>query len=100
KAKTSGRGRYEFFDVTLREHLQRRLRLEQDLREAARANELHVSYQPVVALPSGEMIGAEALLRWHHPELGVSSPVEFIPLAEESDLIIEIGNQTLRTATT
>lgn len=99
QAKTSGRGRYEFFDVTLRERMQRRLRLEQELREAVRLNVLWVAYQPVVALPGGETVGVEALLRWEQPHLGVVSPVEFIPLAEESDLISAIGIQTLRTTT-
>jgi diguanylate cyclase (GGDEF)-like protein len=99
QAKTTGRGRYELFDVALRERMQRRLRLEQNLREAVRLNQLWVAYQPVVSLPDGEMVGVEALLRWDQPELGVVSPVEFIPLAEESDLISAIGVQTLRTTT-
>ncbi|WP_285488880.1 putative bifunctional diguanylate cyclase/phosphodiesterase [Amycolatopsis taiwanensis] len=98
-AKTTGRGRYEFFDVALRERMQRRLRLEQDLREAVRRNELWVAYQPVVALPGGRTVSVEALLRWNQPNLGVVSPVEFIPLAEESDLISSIGIQTLLTVT-
>ena len=99
EAKTNGRGRNEFFDVALRERMQRRLRLEQDLRDAVRLNELVVAYQQVVALPSAKVVGVEALLRWHQPHLGVVSPVEFIPLAEESDLISAIGIQTLRATT-
>ncbi|TNC29766.1 sensor domain-containing protein [Amycolatopsis alkalitolerans] len=99
QAKTNGPGRFEFFDVALRERLQRRLRLEQDLRQAVHNEELWVAYQPVVELATGKTVGVEALLRWNQPVLGVISPVEFIPLAEESDLINKIGIQTLRTTT-
>ncbi|HJQ44870.1 MAG TPA: EAL domain-containing protein [Amycolatopsis sp.] len=99
QAKTNGPGRFEFFDVALREQLQRRLRLEQDLRRAVLNEELWVAYQPVVDLGTASTVGMEALLRWNQPVLGVISPVEFIPLAEESDLINKIGIQTLRTTT-
>jgi diguanylate cyclase (GGDEF)-like protein/PAS domain S-box-containing protein len=99
QAKTIGPGRYEFFDIALRERLQRRLRLEQELRQAVLNKELWVAYQPVVELATGRTVAVEALLRWNQPALGVISPVEFIPLAEESDLINKIGIQTLRTTT-
>nr|WP_312868723.1 EAL domain-containing protein [Amycolatopsis pithecellobii] len=99
EAKTHGPGRFEFFDVKLRERLQRRLGLEQDLRRAVLNEELWVAYQPVVELGTGRTVAVEALLRWDQPVLGAISPDEFIPLAEESDLINRIGIQTLRVTT-
>ncbi|GAB3706397.1 EAL domain-containing protein [Amycolatopsis oliviviridis] len=99
QAKTLGRARYEFFDVELRERMQRRLRMEQDLRDALQNEELWTAYQPVVDIESGEMVAVEALLRWKHPAHGTISPAEFIPLAEESDLINLIGKHVLRTTT-
>ena len=99
QAKTQGRGRYEFFDVELRMRMQRRLALEQDLRDALQNGELWIAYQPVVDLRSRHMVAVEALLRWTHPSHGPISPVEFIPLAEESDLINFIGTHMLRTIT-
>ncbi|HEV7980796.1 sensor domain-containing protein [Amycolatopsis sp.] len=99
QAKTRGRGRYEFFDVELRMRMQRRLSLEQDLRDALQNGQLWTAYQPIVDLKSGHMVAVEALLRWNHPVHGSISPVEFIPLAEESDLINLIGTHMLRTTT-
>ncbi|HET6285961.1 MAG TPA: EAL domain-containing protein [Amycolatopsis sp.] len=99
QAKTLGRARYEFFDVELRERMQRRLRMEQDLRDALQNEELWTAYQPVVDIESGAMVAVEALLRWRHPAHGTISPAEFIPLAEESDLINLIGKHVLRTTT-
>ncbi|WET80048.1 EAL domain-containing protein [Amycolatopsis sp. QT-25] len=99
QAKTLGRARYEFFDVELRERMQRRLRMEQDLRDALQNEELWTAYQPVVDIGSGAMVAVEALLRWKHPAHGTISPAEFIPLAEESDLINLIGKHVLRTTT-
>ncbi|MFI5605720.1 EAL domain-containing protein [Amycolatopsis sp. NPDC051903] len=99
QAKALGRGRYEFFDVALRERMQRRLRMEQDLRNAVHSGQLWPAYQPVVDLHSGEMVGVEALLRWTHPKHGAISPGEFIPLAEESELINELGKLVLRDTT-
>jgi diguanylate cyclase (GGDEF)-like protein/PAS domain S-box-containing protein len=99
QAKTLGRGRHHFFDVGLRERMQRRLRMEQDLRDAVHDGQLWPAYQPVVDLKTGEMVAVEALLRWTHPRLGPISPVEFIPLAEESDLINVIGKEMLRATT-
>ncbi|WP_158884658.1 sensor domain-containing protein [Amycolatopsis anabasis] len=95
QAKTLGRGRYEFFDVELRERMQRRLRLEQDLRDAVQNGQLWVAYQPVVDLQTRHMVAVEGLLRWDHPVHGAISPTEFIPLAEESDLINLIGMHML-----
>ncbi|MBE8524888.1 EAL domain-containing protein [Amycolatopsis sp. H6(2020)] len=99
QAKTLGRGRHHFFDVGLRERMQRRLRMEQDLRDAVHDGQLWPAYQPVVDLRTGEMVAVEALLRWTHPRQGAISPAEFIPLAEESDLINVIGKEMLRATT-
>jgi diguanylate cyclase (GGDEF)-like protein/PAS domain S-box-containing protein len=99
RAKTQGGGRYAFFDVELRERVQRHMALEQDLRYAVQQDELSVAYQPVVDLHTGRTVAAEGLLRWTHPLHGTVSPGEFIPVAEESDLINPIGEHMLRTAT-
>ncbi|MEV7042458.1 EAL domain-containing protein [Amycolatopsis sp. NPDC051061] len=99
QAKTLGRGRHHFFDVGLRERMQRRLRMEQDLRDAVHDGQLWPAYQPVVDLRTGEMVAVEALLRWTHPRHGAISPAEFIPLAEESELINVIGKEMLRATT-
>jgi diguanylate cyclase (GGDEF)-like protein len=99
QAKMRGSGRYEFFDVALRKRVQRRLQLEQDLRNALSAGELWVAYQPVMDIQSTRMVGVEALLRWNHPRHGSISPAEFIPIAEESELIDLIGAYTLQTTT-
>lgn len=99
QAKTRGRGRHEFFDVELRERVQRQLRLEQDLRDSVRSGQLWVAYQPVVDLRTCQRVAVEGLLRWNHPAHGPISPSEFIPLAEESDLINLVGGHMLRTAT-
>jgi diguanylate cyclase (GGDEF)-like protein/PAS domain S-box-containing protein len=97
-AKTQGRGRHAFFDVDLRERTQRRLQLEQDLREAPRNAQLWLAYQPIVDLRTGRITTVEGLLRWTHPRYGLISPGEFIPLAEESDLINIVGSYMLNTA--
>ncbi|MFD2417673.1 sensor domain-containing protein [Amycolatopsis pigmentata] len=99
QAKTLGRGRFEFFDVQLRERVQRRLRLEQDLRDAVRLDKLWAAYQPVVDLRSNRTVAVEGLLRWTHPAHGAVSPTEFIPLAEESDLINLLGTYVLKETT-
>ncbi|TVT52098.1 EAL domain-containing protein [Amycolatopsis rhizosphaerae] len=99
QAKTRGRSRYEFFDVGLRRRMQRRLRLEQDLRDAVRHGRLWTAYQPVVDLSTDRVVAVEALLRWNHPIHGPVSPTEFIPLAEESDLINLLGAHMLGETT-
>jgi diguanylate cyclase (GGDEF)-like protein len=90
-AKKSGRNRFSYFTSALQEAAQKRMRLGKDLRGALASNQFRVYYQPIVELSSGRVHKAEALLRWIHPERGMVSPADFIPLAEETRLIIEIG---------
>ena len=98
EAKGSGRNRYCRFTATLHARGQRRLRLAQDLRTAIARGEMSLVYQPVVELSTGRAQKAEALLRWQHPELGAVSPAEFVPIAEGTGLIGDIGQWVLRTA--
>ncbi|QIT55270.1 EAL domain-containing protein [Aquisalimonas sp. 2447] len=99
--KRVGRGVVRFYDPAMRENVRRRLDLEQDLQRALDMEELHLSYQPILALPGQEILGFEALLRWEHPTRGMISPAEFIPVAEQTGQIIDLGNlvmnQALRT---
>jgi len=91
QAKTAGRNRYELFDEELHRRSVLRLAIEADLREALSRHEFELYYQPVVNPATGRPRGAEALIRWRHPERGIVSPLEFIPVAEESGLIRPIG---------
>jgi diguanylate cyclase (GGDEF)-like protein len=91
-AKNQGRNRFSYFTPALQQAAQTRLRLIHDLRGALAANQFRVYFQPIVELSSGHIHKAEALLRWQHPERGMVSPMEFIPLAEETGLIVEIGD--------
>jgi diguanylate cyclase (GGDEF)-like protein/PAS domain S-box-containing protein len=91
RAKTSGRARVEVFDDEMRERAQRRLDIETGLRDATLRDELRVFYQPVVSLAEGRIVGAEALVRWQRPGVGLVSPADFIPAAEETGLIVGIG---------
>ena len=91
-AKSEGRNRFSYFTHELQEQAQRRLRMIGDLRNALVEKQLKLHFQPIVDLSSGEVYKAEALLRWQHPERGRISPMEFIPLAEETGLIHEIGD--------
>ena len=98
KAKGSGRNAYALFDTSLRDQVRHRMNLEQALRGALANGELAVHYQPIVDLATDELDGFEALMRWSHPELGNVSPLEFIPVAEETGLIVESGAWLLREA--
>lgn len=96
-AKNEGRHGYQFFTAKLQESAQRRMDIQNALHHALEFNELELYYQPQISLDSGHVIGAEALLRWKHPKLGNVSPLEFIPVAEDSGLILPIGEWVLRT---
>lgn len=98
EAKRAGRARARVFDVALSEAVERRRRLEVDLRGATRRGELQLVYQPVFDLRRGRLASVEALLRWSHPELGPISPAEFVPIAEDSGLIGAVGHWVLREA--
>jgi diguanylate cyclase (GGDEF)-like protein len=97
-AKDNGRNRFQFFTPDMNRRAVERLTLENNLCQALERGELFLEYQPQVDLATGMMTGAEALLRWFHPELGLVSPAKFIPIAENSGLIIGIGEWVLRTA--
>lgn len=97
-AKQRGRNSFTFFTAQLNLRLQRRFAIEQSLRRALASNALRLVYQPVVDGLSGRTVGAEALLRWTSPELGPLSPAEFIPVAEDTGLIVAIGQWVLETA--
>jgi diguanylate cyclase (GGDEF)-like protein len=98
RAKTAGKGRYEIFDQSMTTSALDRLQLEADLRHAIPRGELRVVYQPIMTLETGRIREVEALLRWVHPERGVISPVDFIPIAEATGLIIPIGQWVLEAA--
>jgi diguanylate cyclase (GGDEF)-like protein len=98
RAKEKGKARYELFDAEMHADALARLRLENDLRRAVENQEFEVYYQPIVSLHAGGLTGFEALVRWHHPERGMVAPTEFIPLAEETRLIGEIGEWVLYEA--
>jgi EAL domain-containing protein (putative c-di-GMP-specific phosphodiesterase class I) len=98
KAKKGGRKTYEFFSGDMNAHALERLTLENQLRRAVERNEFVLYYQPKVDVGSGRITGAEALVRWKHPEHGIVVPAKFIPIAEETGLIVEIGQWVLRTA--
>jgi diguanylate cyclase (GGDEF)-like protein len=98
RAKGDGRGTFRFFEPEMDRRLQERQRLVQDLRSALGHDELVLHYQPYVSARTGVVSGCEALLRWQHPERGMISPAEFIPVAEQSGLIIPIGVWVLEEA--
>jgi diguanylate cyclase (GGDEF)-like protein len=98
RAKADGRGTYRFFEPEMDARIQARRAMELDLRKALSNGEFEVYYQPLVNLASGEISGCEALVRWNHPRHGIVSPLEFISLAEDTMLIVPIGEWILRQA--
>ncbi|HYH18808.1 MAG TPA: EAL domain-containing protein [Azospirillum sp.] len=98
RAKSGGRNRIDVFDGNLRRQAMAQMRTETDLRRALEHGHLRLFYQPIVELVSGRIAGFEALMRWQHPERGLVSPAEFIPLAEECGLIVPMGRWALREA--
>jgi len=99
-SKAQGRNTYSFFTAAMNRDVERRLSLEEQMHGALRRKEFDVFYQPIIEIASGQTIGAEALLRWHNPKLGNISPEEFIPVAEQTGMIIDIGQFVLQQALT
>jgi diguanylate cyclase (GGDEF)-like protein/PAS domain S-box-containing protein len=97
-AKSKGKARFEIFEPAMHDAVVARLGMEAELRRAIERQEFVVHYQPIVRLETGEVIGAEALVRWQHPTRGMVPPLDFIPLAEETGLIIPLGSWILRQA--
>lgn len=97
KAKSNGKNTVFFYEMSLMKNTLRRYELEHDLKSAITNNEMYLLFQPKVDIKTGEVLSAEALLRWQHPKHGFVSPAEFIPIAEESQSIIEIGQWVMKT---
>ncbi len=100
RAKATGRGRYVFFERNLRDELESRLSLEADLQRATLADEFELFYQPQVDLKDGRIVGAEALIRWQHPALGLVTPDEFMPVVNASSISATVANWVLKTVCT
>jgi len=98
RAKEKGRNNFQFYTAEMNRQVNERLKMESSLRRALDRNELELYYQPRIRVGSGALVGCEALLRWQHPELGLTLPDRFIGLAEETGLIIPIGEWVIRSA--
>lgn len=98
RAKECGKNNFRFYDKSMNELALRKLRLERDLQSAISNNELFLLYQPKIHVPTQRIVGAESLIRWNHPNLGLISPVDFIPMAEENHLIQEISHWVIEQA--
>lgn len=97
-AKKVGKNRHAFFSDRMNELLSKRLEIENDLKSAIESNQIDFYYQPIINLANNQLVGAEALVRWNHPQKGYISPAEFIPVAESSDLIITLSDYLLNIA--
>lgn len=98
RAKAQGKACHEVFDREMHTHVVALMQLENDLRRAVERQDFELYYQPIVALATGRITGFEALVRWQHPEQGIISPAKFVPIAEETGLIIPLGQWVLREA--
>jgi diguanylate cyclase (GGDEF)-like protein len=98
QAKMMGKAKYVIFDKEMRSQVVTKLKLENDLRVALDHQEFDIYYQPIISIGNNSIAGFEALLRWHHPELGLIAPASFIPIAEETGMILEIGQWVLEKA--